>query len=287
MDELRVPGQRRPALAAPAVPGIAALVREAGPLFVAVGVFDGLHRGHLYLLRQLRRAARRHGARPAVVTFDAHPREIISGDAPPLLLDPEERLVRLAAAGVEVTVVQHFDEALRRTSYEDFVARIRERVELRGFLMTPDAAFGYQRHGTPETLGALGRRQGFDVAVVPPLLLDGRQVRSSEIRRAVEAGELAAARRQLGRAYSLVGERAADDPAGRTARLTFRVPVALPPRGRYRAAVGPAWEPGSVGSGSAVAGTAIVRAGGGLEVAANGALAETARLRVVFQGRRA
>ena len=72
-----------------------------------------------------------------MITFDHHPDEVLTGQAPPLLLDPDERLERLAAAGVAVTVVQHFDAALRETPYDAFVGRIRDRVDLRGFLMTP------------------------------------------------------------------------------------------------------------------------------------------------------
>ena len=73
---------------------LSALRPEHGPLLVVVGVFDGLHRGHGYLLRELRRAAGRLGAVPAVLTFDHHPDEIVAGAAPPLLCDPDERLVR-------------------------------------------------------------------------------------------------------------------------------------------------------------------------------------------------
>jgi tRNA pseudouridine55 synthase len=159
------------------VPGIAALKPELGRVYIAVGVFDGLHRGHMYLLRELRRAAQRAGARPMVITFDAHPEELIEGLAPPLLCDPDERLVRLQAAGVEVTVVQHFDHALRTTSYDQFVAAIRAKVDLAGFVMTPDAAFGFERGGTPETLAALGEREGFAVTVVSSFLSNGEQVR--------------------------------------------------------------------------------------------------------------
>ena len=107
------------------VEGVDALDRSAGRLFVVVGVFDGLHRGHMYLLRRLVRSAREREARPSVITFDHHPDEILVGAAPPLLCDPAERLERLAAAGVETTVVQHFDEALRMTPYDAFIERIR------------------------------------------------------------------------------------------------------------------------------------------------------------------
>ena len=217
------------------VAGVRDLRPELGRLFVVVGVFDGLHRGHTYLLRALGREATRREARPAVVTFDAHPDEVIVGSAPPLLLDPEERLARLARAGVEVTVVQHFDRALRETPYDEFVGLITARVELAGFVMTPDAAIGHERRGTPETLATLGRREGFEVVVVPPFELDGRSVRSTDIRAAIARGDLAGARRLLGRAHAVTGD------AGVDGQLGFDMPVSLPPPGPYRVATEPAW----------------------------------------------
>ena len=110
-------GSAAPRASSVTVQGVEELAAELGRLYVAVGVFDGLHLGHLHLLRELRGGGSAAGARPAVITFDAHPEEVVAGLAPPLLCDPEERLARLAAAGIEVTVVQHFDHALRTTSY--------------------------------------------------------------------------------------------------------------------------------------------------------------------------
>jgi riboflavin kinase/FMN adenylyltransferase len=207
--------------------GRAGLEPAHGPAFVVVGVFDGIHLGHMYLLEQLIRVAGEHRARPTVVTFDAHPDAILTGHAPPLLMDPAERLERLASAGVEVVVVEHFDESLRRTPYDAFVAGISSRCYLAGILMTPDAAFGHERAGTPASLRALGDREGFDVVVVPPFALDGREVRSSDIRAAIAAGRLDDAERLLGRPYAVVGDSDADG------RVTFRMPVALPPPGEY------------------------------------------------------
>jgi riboflavin kinase/FMN adenylyltransferase len=208
---------------------------ELGPAFVVVGVFDGLHLGHLYLLRHLvAEGAARH-ARPTVITFDHHPDEVLTGHAPPLLLDPAERLERLAAAGVDVTVVQPFDAALRETPYNVFVERIRRRVELRGFLMTPDAAFGYQRQGTPDSLSVLGRSNGFEVVVIEPFTLGGRSVRSSEIRSAIAAGDLDDAAALLGRPVTLTGAVKWDRDRGR--RLDFDLPIALPPDGDYQGQV--------------------------------------------------
>jgi tRNA pseudouridine55 synthase len=262
------------------VPGIEALRKELGRIFVSVGVFDGLHRGHLYLLRELRHAASRAGGRTAVITFDAHPEEIVNGLAPALLCDPEERLVRLAAAGVEITVVQHFDHALRMTSYREFVESIRARVELAGFVMTSDAAFGHNREGTPEALTQLGEELGFEVALVRPMLLDGEQVRSSEIRARIAAGDFAAARRLLGRPLSVTGIAGAADIDELTT-VTFEVPVVLPPEGRYGVLMGKPWTPEAQPQRADRSGFAIVD-GGSLRLDSGLRVAPGERVRIVF-----
>ena len=217
------------------VRGIDGLDPSVGRLFVVVGVFDGLHLGHEYLLHALARGASQRDAEPAVVTFDHHPEEVLLGKAPPLLCDPDERLARLEVAGVALTVVQTFDVALRETPFEDFVRRIADRVDLAGFLMTPDSAFGYQRAGTPESVAALGRSMGYDVDVIEQFTLDGEPVRSSDIRAAIAAGDLARAERLLGRPVSVTG-RVQRHAGG--ARLSFALPVALPPPGTYPVQVG-------------------------------------------------
>jgi riboflavin kinase/FMN adenylyltransferase len=215
------------------VPGIDALERSFGRLFIVIGVFDGLHLGHLYLLNYLKEAAAERAARSTVITFDHHPDEVLTGAAPPLLCDPDERLELLASAGVEVTVVQHFDLALRMTSFEDFVRRIADRVTLMGFLMTPDSAFGNERRGTPEAVAELGRSMGYDTIVVPSLDLAGRPVRSAEIRADIAAGDLAGATSLLGRRYSVVGRVATGTATA--PEFTVPMPVALPPAGTYGA----------------------------------------------------
>ena len=212
------------------VTGVDGLRPEHGPIFAVVGVFDGLHRGHAYLLEHLVSEAERRSAQAAVITFDAHPDEVLTGSAPPLLIHPDERLERLAAAGVMVTVVQHFDEAVRRTPYDAFVGRIQAATSLAGLLMTPDAAFGFERRGTPDALAELGRERGFDVVVVPPFTLDGRAVRSSEIRAAISAGDLAGAAELLGRPVTLRGN-------ARDGSVEFDWPLALPRGGTYRSRV--------------------------------------------------
>ncbi|MER3418506.1 MAG: hypothetical protein C4343_05295, partial [Chloroflexota bacterium] len=156
----------------------------------------------------------------------------------------------LARLGVAVTVVEHFDLDLRRTPYDVYVERIRERVELAGFVMTPDAAFGFERQGTPDALRELARSAGWTVVVVPPLVVAGEQVRSAEIRRRIEVGDLEAARRLLGRRYAISGRLEAGARSG-AAIVVPELPVALPPAGAYRVRVGPAWRLGTGSTGGA------------------------------------
>jgi riboflavin kinase / FMN adenylyltransferase len=263
------------------IAGIDALRPDLGRLFVVVGVFDGLHLCHLYLLGRLREEAARRDASPAVITFDHHPDEILTGAAPPLLCDADERLERLAAAGVEVTVVQHFDVALRMTEFDDFIRRIASRTSLAGFLMTPESAFGHERRGTPAAVAAVGSTMGYDVAVIPSLDLDGRPVRSGEIRSDIAAGDLAGAARLLGRPYGVVGE---GRPAGNDeVRLAFPMPVALPPAGEYAVRVeavpGHGADRGPVSEASATIDASNV-------LALRGVPGGGARYRVVFAGPR-
>ncbi len=211
------------------IEGLAGLGGGVGRVFAVVGVFDGLHRGHAYLVRRLVGEARRRNARPTVITFDHHPDEIIRGAAPPVLLDPAERLARLSMAGIDLVVIAHFDDVLRRTSYVDFVDRLRTGAELVGFLMTDESAFGHERRGTPDALARLGRVRGFEVATIEPLRIGGLPVSSSAIRSAIAAGDLRSARRLLGRSVAATGA----VEAGQPRRLAFAMPVALPPAGRY------------------------------------------------------
>jgi riboflavin kinase/FMN adenylyltransferase len=213
------------------VAGVEGLQPTHGPLFAVIGVFDGIHLGHQYLLRHLVSEARLREARPAVITFDSHPDEILVGAAPPLLVDPVERLRLLGEAGVAVVIVQHFDAALRMTEYDDFLHRITERTRLAGLLMTPEAAFGHDRRGTPEAVAALGASDGFDLVVAPPFEIDGRSVRSSDVRSAIVAGDLRRAEELLGRPYTVTAT------TGDDGSLDVPMPVALPPAGSYRAVV--------------------------------------------------
>ena len=214
-------------------------------LALTVGVFDGVHRGHLALLAATVRAARRYGAEPAVITFEAHPDLVLHGTAPPLLCDPAERLALLARAGVSHLVVQHFDLAFASQTAEEFLARVRRRREVAVVVMATGSAIGRGRAGTPEALAALGARDRFGLEIVPTLRLAGDRVSASRIRDLLTVGRLAAARDLLGRRPAVVGRVVEGASRGRdlgyrTANLAFDEPVAMPPDGIY--AVEASWD---------------------------------------------
>jgi FAD synthase len=175
--------------------------------------------------------------------------------------------------------------------FELHLSRLRRRTRLAGLLMTPDAAFGHERLGTPDALRALGREQGFEVVVIPPFQIAGREVRSSDVRALIAAGDLVGAAALLGRDYSVVGERSAVEQGSLADRrreiVTFRVPVALPPAGVHRGRVedaGPVVAvDGQDGATAAlVAEILIPEETGWIEVRTEADVPDGARLRVTF-----
>jgi riboflavin kinase/FMN adenylyltransferase len=211
---------------------------EGRGLVVTVGVFDGVHRGHDAVLRTTVRAATERRASPTVITFDPHPAAVLRGSPPLLLTDPAEKLERIAAAGIELIVVQRFDLEFSRQTAEEFCDRIRHGRDLRAMVMSAESAFGHDREGTIARVRRLGADEGFDVVEVPELGSGDSRVSSGRIRSLIEAGRLAAAARLLGRRYAVVGTVVHGDKRGRTlgyptANLAFDDPVCLPPDGVY------------------------------------------------------
>ena len=197
----------------------------------SVGVFDGVHLGHLAILAANRARALELGARATVVTFGSHPKAVLLGRAPRTLTSLEHRLELFRRAGIEQTLVLHFDEALRSRSAESFVDEdLIGRLGTRAFVLGFDSKFGAGRRGTPEFL----RARGHDVTVVPKVVVDGRAVSSTAIREAVELGDLAGAARMLGRGVSVFGEVVHGDALGRelgfpTANLDLHHELHPPP----------------------------------------------------------
>jgi riboflavin kinase/FMN adenylyltransferase len=167
---------------------------------VAIGNFDGVHRGHRAVLAAARARAAALGRPAAALTFEPHPREFFRPDEALFRLTDERAKLRLlAATGLEGAIVLHFDAALAGLSAADFIARILlGRFAVAGVAIGFDFHFGLNRAGSPDFLAAQGAAHGFAVDVVPRFEDHGRTVRSGPIRAALGAGQIAEANELLG-----------------------------------------------------------------------------------------
>lgn len=197
---------------------------SAGPTYVTIGNFDGIHRGHQSLLQQLRSLAQQHQTRAqlskpistALVTFDPHPLAVLRPEQPLLLLTtPHERLELAAALGIDIGVIQPFTPAVAALTAQAFMSWLKERLNLVGLVVGPDFALGRNRTGNVETLQALGQELGYRVHVIEPQDWQGEPVRSSIIRQAVQQGDVVTAAERLGRPYHVSGLVVIGDQRGR------------------------------------------------------------------------
>ena len=210
---------------------------------VTVGVFDGVHRGHVAVLARTRELAARIGGEVVVLTFHVHPRAVTEGESPPLITSIPHRLVLLAREGVDTTIVLRFDETFREMEAERFVEDVLVGgLGVRGIVVGHDTHFGHDRRGNPEMLRRMLGPAGIPVETAEPVRLrDGTIVSSSAIRAAVAAGDLAAGERLLGRPPALFGTVVRGDGRGKllgfpTANLDLEGEL-RPGRGVYGAAV--------------------------------------------------
>lgn len=204
---------------------------------VAVGVFDGLHRGHQRVIAEARDAAGADGV--AVATFDPHPAEVLDPARAPLLIATlDQRLEGLAALGVDVARVVTFDAALAAESAESFVKRVLvEGLGASTVVVGEGFRFGHDRTGDVALLSRLGVQCGFGVRAVAPFGEDGR-ISATAVRAALARGDVEAARGLLGRAFTLRGVVERGDARGRqlgfpTANLGVAPRQALPAHGVY------------------------------------------------------
>jgi riboflavin kinase/FMN adenylyltransferase len=220
---------------------------------VTVGTFDGVHLGHLAVLREIASRARAAGRHSLLVTFEPHPLEVVNPQAAPLLLTtgPERREV-LAQTELDYAAFLRFDRTLASYEPERFVREILlERCRMKELVIGHDHGFGRGRSGDVETLSRLGATDGFAVDIVGSVEVGGHAVSSTAIRRAVAGGDLGTARRLLGRPYAVSGRVVPGAGRGRTLGIptinVAEVPYRklLPPDGVYAAIV--EWRDGRAG----------------------------------------
>ncbi|HEY2799160.1 MAG TPA: bifunctional riboflavin kinase/FAD synthetase [Chthoniobacterales bacterium] len=212
-----------------------------GPLFLAIGVFDGVHLGHQAVISTAAGDAQRAGGTAVVVTFDPHPAKILRPqESPRLLTATAHKIALIKQLGVSHLLVLTFNRELASTSPEEFVRQLASAAQpLQEICVGQEWSFGRNRAGNLDLLKELGAEWGFDVVGVEPVKAESVIVSSTAIRRAVEAGDFAKAAKMLGREYTILGTVESGKHLGRslgfpTANLSAHSEQ-FPPNGVYAA----------------------------------------------------
>jgi riboflavin kinase/FMN adenylyltransferase len=212
----------------------------SGPIFLAIGVFDGVHRGHQAVISTSAEHAQSANGTPVVLTFDPHPMKVLRPkEAPHLLTATEHKIKLICTLGVQHLLIIKFDETFASTAPEDFVQQlVTHSKPLREICVGHEWSFGKGRRGNLTLLRKLGARFDFEVVGIRAVTLgNGELVSSTAIRHAIEAGDLAKAAEMLGREYTILGTVVRGDNLGKkigfpTANLSAHSEQ-FPPNGVY------------------------------------------------------
>jgi riboflavin kinase/FMN adenylyltransferase len=180
---------------------------DFGPCAITIGNFDGVHKGHKQIMQRVRAIAREHGWKSAVLTFDPHPSRLVAPDrAPRLLTTPDRRARLILEQGIDEVLILPFTPEIAKLTPEEFVRSIlADKLNARAVLVGDNFRFGHRAAGDAETMEELGGKYSFSTEIVGAISWRGRVISSSEIRRLIEAGNVALACRLLGRPYALQG----------------------------------------------------------------------------------
>jgi len=219
---------------------LASLQSLRGPVYLAIGIFDGVHRGHQALIEEAQADARKSGGTAVVMTFEPHPMMFFQRAEPPLRLSsPRHKELLLERLGVTHLAVLPFEAARAAQTPEEFVEDLRAACRpLGGIVVGAEWKFGRGRRGD---VGLLRRMGGFEVDGIPSVAIDNEVISSTAIRLAVARGDLGFAARALGRPYAVLGRVVRGRRVGRT--LGFPTAnleadgLQLPPDGVYAVSV--------------------------------------------------
>ena len=196
---------------------ISELSKLRGPLFLAIGVFDGVHLGHQAVISTSAQHARAANGTAVVVTFDPHPEKVLRPKtAPHLLTATPHKIALIRDLGMAHLLIITFDKQFAATEPEEFVHELVEHSKsLREICVGHEWSFGKNRRGNLKLLNQFGARFDFGVVGIPPVTVNGELVSSTTIRKAVETGDLAKAAQMLGREYTVLGTVVSGDNRGK------------------------------------------------------------------------
>ena len=180
---------------------------DFGPCAITIGNFDGVHVGHQQIMQRVAAVAREHGWKASALTFDPHPTKVVApARAPRLLTTPEQRASLMLDHGIDELLILPFTAEIAQLTPEEFVREILAgKLKARVVLVGDNFRFGNRAAGDARMLHELGRQYGFETEIMHAIVWRGRIISSSEIRRAIEAGQVSLACRMLGRPYALEG----------------------------------------------------------------------------------
>jgi riboflavin kinase/FMN adenylyltransferase len=205
------------------------------PSLVTIGVFDGVHKGHQHLIRQLVNEAHTHDRQAVVLTFFPHPDVVLRGlEGRYYLTTSEQKAELLTALGVDCVVTHPFDDNVRQMRAADFVDQLLQHLKMESLWVGADFAMGYKREGNVPFLKAQGEQKGFTVHEIDLMAA----ISSTAIRQALQEGHVEQAKARLGRAYSVRGEVVHGEGRGRqigypTANIAVWKEQVIPANGVY------------------------------------------------------
>lgn len=181
-------------------------ITQGLPCVATIGFFDGVHKGHLYLIEQLKSVAKEHGMASAVITFDKHPRQVLSPDTPTAMLSTlDEKVVALSKTGIDICIIVPFTRELAAQSAFDFMNGTLKPLSVKVLLTGYDNRFGHNRSENFENYTEYGRQIGIQVIEAKPYEYNGKNASSSLVRRMIADGDVDAANTYLGRPYTITG----------------------------------------------------------------------------------
>lgn len=214
-------------------------IGSQGETLLTIGVFDGVHAGHRYLLETLQQQAAEKNLLSGVVTFNPHPQSVLHLHNQLLWLsEPEDRVKSLQKLGINLVAVLTFTPEVAQLSAQEFMSLVKKHLRMRSIMVGPDFTLGRGQEGNIHLLRALGRTMKFSVEVIPPYTINGEVVSSTLIRQALTQGDMEKVRRLMGHYFQIGGKVIASDRRGRilgfpTANLDIKPQQALPGNGIY------------------------------------------------------
>lgn len=178
------------------------------PCVATIGFFDGVHRGHQFLIRHLVDTARQEGLESTIITFDQHPRKVLQSDYQPEMLSTlDSKLLLLSKTKVDNAVVLHFDKEMAALSAKEFMQQVLcDKLHVKKLFIGYDHRFGHNREETFEDYVRYGKELGMEVVQNQAFSLNGIHISSSVIRSFLKEGEVALANQALGYPYTIIGK---------------------------------------------------------------------------------